>query len=129
MSKLASWESLMEAPAADSRSTPPPRSGAAAKPPGASSRIVPWEELVGEKKAAGKEEKPFGADLPFITEYVTKGQVDPKTGKEVREGFFANLKNPLHLWMKESLPANVYSYLTNRKELERKALIAQTEEA
>lgn len=82
--------------------------------------------------------KPAGADLPSITKetgipggptLLGEGQVDPKTGQTVHEGFFANLKNPLHLWMKESLPANVYEYLSNRDALNRKAIQSAAEEA
>lgn len=58
----------------------------------------------------------------FSLEEAVKGQEPPK-------GFFANLKNPLDLWMQESLPANIYKSISKHEDLWKKAEVSRTEEA
>lgn len=97
--------------------------------PPAQSQVKAVGKPVSLQQAMGQSEPGLLDNPPSITEYLTEGQVDPKTGQETREGLFANLKNPLHLWMKDSLPANLFEYLNNRKALQFKATTSAAEES
>lgn len=105
--------------------------GAQAPAVSAKSSLLSAEEFAGT--GVRREEKlPAASSLPSITKEIKgvigEGQIDPKTGEIVNEGFFSNLKNPFYLWMKESLPANVVSYLSNKKGLDAKARQSLMEE-
>lgn len=52
----------------------------------------------------------------------------PEKRQEEPKGFLANLKNPLNLWLKESLPAHIYTAIADHTELWRKAEMSRTVE-